>query len=361
MNITFILGNGFDIQLGLQSRYSDFLREYVKIDPHDDDSIAEFKQYLAQNLTQELWSDAEKGMGVYLGQFSDATIETYNERIEDFESKLAEYLKRQQDRCSYSESKKISERFKDFLFNSFADALASRGNELGIFKREDNTFRFISFNYTNLLENIKQCCISNSNTIRTRSVQGATCSDYWGKIIHVHGILDDQIIMGVNDESQLDLSGGVTPTDELRWELIKPILNQDSRNYDALAKKAISISDIIAIYGVSYGDTDKLWWEEIIDWLKQGEKHKLVLFVRDKPAPYNPILGWKELKYEKEKREEMLKKLGVAGSNPDFGILTEQMYIILNTTRLNLRELLIPPAPDDAVAASTNPSEPTTI
>jgi hypothetical protein len=31
-NITFILGNGFDLNLGLKTRYTDFYPEYIKID-----------------------------------------------------------------------------------------------------------------------------------------------------------------------------------------------------------------------------------------------------------------------------------------------------------------------------------------
>lgn len=361
MNITFILGNGFDIQLGLKSRYSDFLQEYVEPVLGDSDNIEEFKEYLAQRPNRELWSDAEIAMGMHLGQFSDATIEAYNERVQDFEIHLIDYLRKQQDRCSYSDKKEIAKRFADFLYESFGDAFTRRRDNLDIDKPEHNVFRFISFNYTNLLEQIRKCF--DSGIVAARNNQDSVYRDVWGQISHVHGMLNEQIIMGVNDESQLDLTGGTTLTEALRWELIKPTLNHDSgSNFDVPAKNAISKSDIIAIYGVSYGNTDKLWWEEVVDWLRQDTEHKLVLFIRDKPGQFNPAIAWTELNYEKSKRMEMLKKLGVEESAPDFEALAERMYIILNTTRLNLKEILIPSDSDnDAVAASTNPSEPTAI
>ena len=31
MNITFLIGNGFDLNLGLDTRYTDFLSEYKKL------------------------------------------------------------------------------------------------------------------------------------------------------------------------------------------------------------------------------------------------------------------------------------------------------------------------------------------
>lgn len=46
MNITYILGNGFDIQLGLKSRYCDFLAEYVKPKDEDSENVRAFREYL---------------------------------------------------------------------------------------------------------------------------------------------------------------------------------------------------------------------------------------------------------------------------------------------------------------------------
>lgn len=361
MNITFILGNGFDIQLGLRSRYSDFLKEYIKIAPQDNDNIKKFKSYLSKKTSQELWSNAEAAMGMYLKGYSDKTIEVYNEQVQDFEVHLINYLKQQQERCSFSDSEKIASHFKSFLFKSFGDVLTARRDKLNTDKGTNNIYNFISFNYTDLLEKIKKCC--SSITLRTRSDATAKYFDNWGSIFHVHGTLDRQIIMGVNDESQLDISGGITLTDELRWELIKPTLNFESGNsFDRPAKNAILKSDIIAIYGVSYGDTDKLWWETIVNWLKQSPEHRLVAFVRDEPEQFIPALAWTELKYERSRRKDILKKLHIEENTPDFENLVGQIYIILNTTRLDLKELLISQSDgEDAIAASTNQDKPIAI
>lgn len=363
MNITFILGNGFDIQLGLQSRYSDFLQEYIKITPEDNDNIVEFKKYLSQDPSRELWSDAEIAMGVHLGGYSDATIGAYNERVQDFEVHLIAYLKEQQDQCSFSDSQEIARQFENFLFESFDDVLTARRSKLTNANYSGNdTYHFISFNYTNLLERIKKC-YGNGNRLRIREVYNQKYIDSWGSISHVHGTLDNQIIMGVNDESQLDTSGGITLTEELCWELIKPRLNLDSGNsFDSPAKDVVSNSDIIAIYGVSFGDTDRLWWEAIVDWLKQDPAHKLVAFVRDEPGQFIPALAWTELKYERRKRKDILKKLCIEENDPAFDDLIEQIYIILNTKRLELKEILMPQsAGEDAIAASTDQGKSTAM
>lgn len=357
MNITFILGNGFDLQLGLNTSYSDFLKEYTKASPNDNENIKLFKSELRKSESQELWSDAEKAMGIYLGQYSDSSVEAYSERILDFERNMAEYLRKEQARCSFSSKDQIERCFKDFLFNSFNDILTGRKKGVSMGSLENNYFTFISLNYTNLLEQIQHCCLQNdSSSLRVREWPTNAWTDSWDAIYHVHGMLGASIIMGVNDESQLDLSGGVTLTDELRWELIKPILNHSSGNdFDAPAKKAIAESDIIAIYGVSYGATDKMWWDEIVKWLKTRSGGKLIAYVRDQPNQFDSEIAWTESTYEARKKREILKKLLGDEEDPDFNKLLNRVYIILNTERLNLKEFILPSKPDaDAVAASSD-------
>lgn len=364
MTITFILGNGFDIQLGLLTRYSDFLQEYTKPPWSGSDNIIKFKKYLSQKNVQELWSDAEIAMGKHLGQFSDATIQLYNERVLNFESNMVKYLKQQQERCFYSEKEQIAARFKGFLFKSFNEVLTNRKDDLNDLLNDTRIYNFITFNYTNLLEQIKRCCDINpsSDKIQTRISGGKTYTDFWGSIFHVHGTLNNQIIMGVNDESQLDLQGGVTLTESLTWKLIKPTLNQGSRhNFDLPAKEIISRSDMIAIYGVSYGDTDKLWWEEIVNWLRKKPENKLIAFIRDQANPFVPELPWDELDYEKNKRKEILEKLHIDENDSDFNTLIDQIYIILNTTKLNLKEILLPSLENKTTAESTNSQELVTV
>ena len=48
MNVTFLVGNGFDIGLGLKTRYSDFYEEYCKADKADSEAITKFKRTLRE-------------------------------------------------------------------------------------------------------------------------------------------------------------------------------------------------------------------------------------------------------------------------------------------------------------------------
>ena len=66
MNITFLIGNGFDRNLGLETTYSDFVKEYKKTNGSTE-TLKEFRAYIKDN--EELWSTAEVALGEYTGQF----------------------------------------------------------------------------------------------------------------------------------------------------------------------------------------------------------------------------------------------------------------------------------------------------
>lgn len=62
-------------------------------------------------------------------------------------------------------------------------------------------------------------------------------------------------------------------------ELVKPRQNQIIRmNYDYNATRVINQSKIICVYGMSIGETDKKWWELIMNWLQGNpDRHLIVL------------------------------------------------------------------------------------
>ena len=187
MNITFILGNGFDIQCGLATRYSDFLKEYTIIQKDDSENIKRFKAYLSKAENQELWSDAEKAMGLHLKEFSRSDIAYFTDRIMDFETKMVEYLDAQQDMCCWDRADEIGKIFKDFILESFRDVISMRASEIDIWNNKwSNSYHFITFNYTNLLENIIQSIVPDMTlpvAFRSRHIDQ---SNYLDVLVDIH-------------------------------------------------------------------------------------------------------------------------------------------------------------------------------
>ncbi len=89
MNVTFLVGNGFDIGLGLKTRYSDFYEEYCKADKADSEAITKFKRTLREwqnNKSKKIidWSDFEFAFGQYAKQFAPEDSHLYLECFEHF-------------------------------------------------------------------------------------------------------------------------------------------------------------------------------------------------------------------------------------------------------------------------------------
>lgn len=61
MNITFLIGNGFDLNIGLATTYSAFLEEYAKPSDKDNDLLKYFKQKILKDA--KMWSNAEMAFG----------------------------------------------------------------------------------------------------------------------------------------------------------------------------------------------------------------------------------------------------------------------------------------------------------
>lgn len=341
MNITYIFGNGFDLQAGLHTRYSDFLEEYVRAYPGDSSNLRRFKRELLDGQNEKgWWSDAEAAMGRHLKEYDDKSVSDYIERIRDFEGKLTGYLDRQQDQCTFDNSSDITWMFLDFIHSSFDDFLC--GKAVSTNTPADNRYNLITFNYTTILESILQCCTgSPEGGFLSRSSSGGQALDRIGPVCHVHGSLDTSIVMGVDNDSQLDVSGGVTITPELRWKIIKPDMNESSDLTGAEeAERIIEGSEIIAIYGVSFGETDRRWWEKILQWLEVDREHILVLFTRSEGESFNKAVTWVRIERNRQLCGQMLEKLIGTRDQERIERLLSQVRIILDTERLTMKPLL---------------------
>ena len=81
MNVTLILGNGFDLNMGLPTAYSDFYKYYMLVDSPKSTNL--IKQGIGEK--SQTWADLEKSFGEISKQYgldSDAYIEAF-ENVRD--------------------------------------------------------------------------------------------------------------------------------------------------------------------------------------------------------------------------------------------------------------------------------------
>ncbi len=87
MRTVYMIGNGFDINLGLQTKYHDFYKYNLGLDKSaDSPAVAEMKKHIRECLGGEnnYWSDLEAAMGAYTSNFGDyATLEAAYDDLND--------------------------------------------------------------------------------------------------------------------------------------------------------------------------------------------------------------------------------------------------------------------------------------
>lgn len=289
MNITFLIGNGFDLNLGLKTKYTDFLKVYKPILQEDVDCVEYFKNQILKN--ESLWANVESSFGMVTAQFKEDnhTAEEYCICHESFCLKLADYLLAQEQQLNYTD-------LNSYLVKGFSKAILNykKGfrelEQNQLVSAENNIgggliFNFINFNYTQTLDMCVSAVREKSNILGKRTHNRTTVDNHIEKVLHVHGTVHRDMVLGVNDISQIsDSSLFDGYDDEFINEIIKQKTNEiNEENMDQKVFELLKSSDLIYIYGMSTGATDKLWWERICELMNQKKDLHLIIHKFDAP------------------------------------------------------------------------------
>lgn len=291
MNLTFFIGNGFDISHGLKTTYRDFLKWYLSFDSSDSE-INDFKRNTIEK-DLETWADAEIAFGKVTGRYTAETIPILQKCIDDFIRELSKYLKEQA-------------RALDIDFNNTAKSITAIITKLSnllrpeskqqmdglllSYSNENRVYNFISFNYTDLLDkSIETLGIEKQDFATHKGSNGNTYKDIVGKVMHVHGTTELEMVFGVDNELQI-VNEEFRNNNIIKKSLIKPEINRRLKTGIARDVKGIvDSSNIIVIYGMSLGATDATWWKYITEWLRNNRHRQLILFTHQ--SGYDPTLA----------------------------------------------------------------------
>lgn len=330
MNITFLLGNGFDIGFKMPTRYEDFYPQYCVINNEDNDNIKAFKQMLKKRNDNEKkkiidWSDFEKAFGEHSADPSIESKAAYLERFEDFVRKFNEYLEDVEKCTNLSNKEAIAKKMENACKTFYKIRKADEDSINAFFNRfgTDRNYNFVTFNYTKTVDNCYTALRQQLVTSNYRKV---------GTLVHIHGYIEENMIVGVNDPSQIANSDFANDP-EVVAEIVKPQQNSDARTaYENVMKSVIDSSNVICVYGMSVGATDKKWWEYISTWLSKSDNRILIIlkheekfnkrFTFDQKKFINPLIetfiGFSGL--SETEKEKIRKKIYVGINNDVFAM-----------------------------------------
>lgn len=324
MKIVFLIGNGFDVNLGMKTRYVDFYSYYQTVESPNQ-TVRHLKNEISNDI--EDWSDLELQLGKYMNNIN-STIE-FDSIFEDIVYSLMTYLTSEEESIDLSNIDHDS--FLRDLSHPETHLLLSDKNELTEYKSKwehsDWIVDIITFNYTRIIEKILdyqgagQILSTHSNNPQKVVLRN---------IEHIHGYIDNRPVMGVNDKSQI-ANVALHDNTEITETLIKSQCNKIQKHtVDDICREKILCANLICIFGSSLGDTDKQWWE-LIGNVLQGDC-RLIIFVRKQVIP--SIFPQKIARIEREVKNNFLEKIELDEQLKE--TIKNKIYIGVNTDIFSL-------------------------
>ncbi len=346
MNMLYLIGNGFDLNLGLPTRYSDFLEYYFKHAPLNYKATSQesrriqeckdlFRKTIENNAGNHQWKDLEIALGKFSSQFNEAIV--FRDFYIDINLSLINYLK-QISPISPTENdiKKLIENilYPEYYLNEREKRTFYKAIPRG-YSWETNV---ISFNYTSTFEQICKDRLSLNTYYRRPS---DTESFSLKRILHIHGSLEENsILLGVDNSEQID-NADFKNNEDVTDLLVKP---QGNKNIGSLIDETchglISKADLICLFGLSLGATDQTWWEDIKERFISDSSVVLLYFHFD---PHLIVNIKSNGSYKREARAHLVKALGLEGAEQDY---RDRIFVAVNSNMFSLS-----PKEDDTALA----------
>lgn len=332
MRLTFLIGNGFDLNLGLKTKYEHFLPIYCgSPSPRvRNQEIPQFKKLLENDSLYTLWADFERALGAFTAVPPLHQQRSLRICLQDFKQSFAQYLQAQENQIDFDScAAAMADRFFSDLV-SYLDYVEPhirntiRRNILNEFPKSCS---ILNFNYTTILDRLLP--FLNTEDPKRDSIQN---------MIHVHGTHSSGMMMGVDNIDQVANPDLFTHPLQRRL-LLKPLLNQQSGpDNDYNASRCIERSDTICVFGMSLGETDMIWWQRVGQWLSGSARHQLLIFAR---SPYlNPLFFEDILDCQNAVQDLFFSRTDIPQEQRE--TLRDQVHVALNSVIFHLEPTLIP-------------------
>lgn len=309
MNVVYIIGNGFDLQLGLPTSYSDFYQYYTNLESKSE-SIRKLKEAIKNKPHN--WSDLEVALGQYTSQVD--SVQSFCNAYDDLQMSLRDYILKVDEMMMAGEltlntnAKALEEGFtfpeKAFGSDSAYTIDGEYERAAPGFNRGKSIYNanIISFNYTHVIEHFLKDFIEGRHS-GTR---------FLNSVLHVHREVEKNrsIWVGVDNGEQIDREE-FRNNIEVTCRVIKPwILVNRNRRLVQDAKQCIKSADVLVIFGASLGLSDMTWVKYITEREKLGIITMLFVY-NGKVYPSDNAKLSDQIRY----REDFIQKLRENGAS----------------------------------------------
>ena len=314
-----MIGNGFDLAQGLNTRYSDFYKARILNKELSGDMLTKLQSSIKDDIKS--WADMEKRLGEFSSEMG--SIEDVDVVYDFLKKELRDYLQNEQERITIATEEAAINREKLLIPEKFLP-LESKDKIRTLIDRGSNIeIDAISFNYTDVFE---KAIAYRGRPFEIRQT-GASSPVKLASVFKVHGALDREMIMGVADEEQI--TNKVLASDiDAQEVMVKPRTTALRRDYVcSKCSSLIANADIIVMYGLSIGETDRNWWKQITDRLRVNGSVCLIVYSHlDKTIDRDDYA-----RISREERKIYRKLYECNGeTNLKFGRMNNQIFVSFN-------------------------------
>lgn len=319
MNIVYIIGNGFDKAQGMKTSYPEFY-QYLMDNTNDGSPLLQqLKKDI--NADKELWSDMEEAFGQFTSKIK-TEVDLENLYFELSEC-LQKYLKSEQ--SAFKPDKELIAKFQNDFVVTGKYLGATDKNRFTNFVKSmpgGKDISVMTLNYTNTLETLLNLGNATDKNFGN--------NNYFRQVIHVHGQLDDSIIIGVDNESQI--SNEAFRNNENVKDFLVKIQSNFAMKYTrhAVCEGLIKNANLIILFGVSLGKTDERWWRLIGEQFKSRNNLSIIQYLYEPKAVQQTrkqLLG----RIERRQRNVLMEKLGFEKQEDWPKDTLNRLYFIINS------------------------------
>ena len=336
MNVLYLIGNGFDLRLGLPTRYADFLEFYKGQTPQLGDGRSQrevaIKKYKERFFTEmaereergeEQWKDLEIALGEFTTAFGDDAdgFCDFCDFYADMNRSLEAYLSQ----CNFEPTPEEVEKLCEDLTYPYRYFKPREEKELRALTIAQAWYiDVISFNYTSSFECLCQDALLVGERNHPEGYSGHPVI-YQG-VKHVHGSLGEGgILLGVDHGEQI-VSAQYRQCDDVMDLLLKPQANEGRGTLvDEECLSLIAGADVICLFGLSLGPTDQMWWTAIKKRFLDNPEVILLYFHYD-PAAETALKF--DRRKERQARQHLIDTLGLEGNQKEYD---DRIFVAINS------------------------------
>lgn len=307
MKIVLLVGNGFDIGLGLKTKYTDFVTWYLDRDKESNgDEVGNLKKWIKRDMVN--WSDAEMAFAHAPFKRLASGNKKFNrflfDLLKSFKESLRKYLRIAESEFHYERiTPEIRSVFRCNVISSIIEGISPESRMIlqEKFAKENNELTVLNFNYTKTLDKL----IWDEGDPKEFEItlgDSTTAHFILNEVLHPHGILErGDILFGVSDPEMLSDSGA-KEFSRLTGFLAKPNTSRENGSGSVDSSfHAMFESKMVVVFGMSLGESDIVWWENIRESLSLSKDHIVYFNYSSEPFKIRDDGDWKLLKAEGRK------------------------------------------------------------